>query len=416
MIKTSYIDHHAHVYGTGYKSLHPKLDHTNSIDEVLTVIKPILSKLQPEQWVVARGWDQNKWQEKHFPTYESLDALSATIPIVLIRIDGHALWCNSKALELAKISKDTPIPSGGDILRSASGTLTGIILDDAMQIIYDAMPKEHSHSIKQTLLAGLQEFAKHHIGVHDMGIPAEYWEPYKELYSTNGDILPRAYVFLDMSKPTGRTLFFERLQDEIFDDSTHKNLKLVGIKLYFDGALGSRGAHLFKPYSDDTNNYGLKLTDDTDAIELMSLAAERGLQIAIHAIGDAANSRALDLIEIVKHQKTTSVNTIFRIEHAQIIREEDLERYRRLNVWAIIQPQFYQSDHQWAIERLGAERIGNAYRWKSLLEAGISVLASSDSPVEEANPYTGINLLQSRSDEKVSFEEAEKMYLESPLD
>ncbi len=416
MTKTLYIDHHAHVYGTGYKSLHPKLDRTQSIDEVLAVIRPILTKLQPAEWLVARGWDQNKWQEKYFPTCESLDAVSTSIPIVLIRIDGHAIWCNSKALELANISLDTPIPSGGDILRSASGELTGIILDDAMQLIYDAMPQENSLIIKRTLLAGLQEFAKHHIGVHDMGIPAEHWEPYKELYKEQGDDLLRSSVFLDMSKPSGRTLFLKKLKDEVFDDSPHKNLKLVGIKLYLDGALGSRGAHLFEPYSDDPNNYGLRLTEDSDAIELMSLAAEQGLQIAIHAIGDAANSRALDLIEKVKQQASTSEKTIFRIEHAQIVREKDLVRYQQLNVWAIIQPQFYPSDHQWAISRLGAERMKDAYRWKSLFDAGISVLASSDSPVEDANPITGIKTLQSRSDEGVSLDVAEKMYLESPLD
>lgn len=416
MIKTLYIDHHAHVYGTGYKSLHPKLDHTNSIDEVLAVLRPILSKLRPEEWLVARGWDQNKWQDKHFPTRESLDALSISIPIVLIRIDGHALWCNSKALERANVSADTPIPSGGDILRSATGELTGIILDDAMQIIYDAMPQENSLSIRRTLLAGLQEFATYHIGVHDMGIPAEHWEPYKQLYREQGDDLLRSYVFLDMSKPSGRTLFLDKLKDEVFDDSPHNNLKLVGIKLYLDGALGSRGAHLFEPYTDDPNNYGLKLTEDSDAIELMSLAAERGLQIAIHAIGDAANSRALDLIEKVKHQKSTSEKTIFRIEHAQNVREEDLARYQKLNVWAIIQPQFYPSDHQWAISRLGTERMKDAYRWKSLLDAGISVLASSDSPVEDANPHTGIEVLQTRDDEGVSQEVAERMYSKSALD
>ncbi|HET9136362.1 MAG TPA: amidohydrolase [Candidatus Kapabacteria bacterium] len=416
MQSISYIDHHAHIYGTGYKVLHPKLDTASSIDEVLNILKPQLQQSNVS-WITARGWDQNKWAEKQFPTREHLNSLSSDIAIVLIRIDGHALWCNSKALALSGIDRNTPIPSGGDILKSASGEPTGIVLDDAMALVYDAMPIEDEVSITNTLRAGLTEFAKHHIGVHDMGIPAEWWESFKQLYKAKGDSLINSYVFLDMTKPTGKKLFLEKIKQEKFDDSTHPNLKLVGIKLYLDGALGSRGAHLFEPYSDDPGNTGLRLMDDTEALELMSLAASRGLQIAIHAIGDAANARALDLIAQTPNPKP---QTQFRIEHAQIIRDEDLNRYKDLNVTAVIQPQFFASDRHWAIDRLGADRMKMAYRWRSLFDAGIKVAASSDSPVEDADAAIGIKLLQTRDGvndgECVTKEIAEKWYQSCELD
>ncbi len=412
MQQHSFVDYHAHVYGTGYKVLHPKLDGAKSIEEVLEILSGGLKVRTTGVWLLARGWDQNKWEQKIFPTRELLDVLSEDIPIALIRIDGHAIWCNSKALEIAGINRNTKSPSGGEVLLSASGEPTGILLDDAMQLIYDAMPKDDEAQISQTLRAGLKEFARYHIGVHDMGIPAEWWEPYKKIYEVEGDSLIRAEVFLDMSKPSGKKLFLEKFKSKKFDDSPHPNLKLVGIKLYLDGALGSRGAQLFEAYADDPANYGLSLMPDDEALELMKLAASAGLTIAIHAIGDKANHRALNLFEKVPNPKSGVRNR--RIEHAQIIREEDLKRFAELDVIAVIQPQFFPSDRRWAVERLGEDRMKNAYRWKSLLEAGIDVLGSSDSPVEDANPLDAIELLQTRDGindgEAISEEQAIGLY------
>ncbi len=411
MKQTSFVDYHAHVYGTGYKMLHPKLDGALSIEEVLDILRPLLNS--NSSWLMARGWDQNKWEEKVFPTREHLDALSTHIPIALIRIDGHAMWCNSKALEMAGITRNTKTPPGGEIFFSTSGDPTGILLDDAMQLIYDVMPKDDEAQITQTLRAGLQEFAKHHIGVHDMGIPEEWWEPYKKLYASEGDSLIHADVFLDMSKASGKKLFLDKIKNGTFNDSPHAKLKLVGIKIYLDGALGSRGAQLFEEYSDDPGNFGLSLMDDNEALELMQLASSIGLTIAIHAIGDKANHRALNLFEKVRSPDSEFRNG--RIEHAQIISEKDLIRFKDLGITAVIQPQFFASDRKWAIDRLGAERMKNAYRWKSLLDAGIHVLASSDSPVEDANPLQAIQLLQTRDGvddgEAISLEQAMQLYL-----
>jgi predicted amidohydrolase YtcJ len=414
MEQTSFIDYHAHVYGTGYKALHPKLDGAESIGEIVEILKDGLRVRPTGDWIIARGWDQNKWTEKIFPTREHLDSLSTEIPIALIRIDGHAMWCNSKALEISGVDRNTHLPSGGDIIRTASGEPTGILLDDAMQFLYDAMPAENEESIFDTLRAGLQEFARYHLGVYDMGIPAEWWEPYKKLYIREGGSLIRSNVFLDMSKSSGKKLFLEKIKGKSFNDSTHPNLKLVGIKLYLDGALGSRGAQLFEPYSDDPGNCGLSLMDDKEALELIQLADSAGLEIAIHAIGDKANHRALNLFEKIQSHKSEVRSR--RIEHAQIIRPEDLRRFRELDITAVIQPQFFPSDRHWAIERLGIERMKNAYRWKSLLDAGINVLGSSDSPVEDTDPFSAIELLQTRDGvndgEAISKDEAMRFYRE----
>ncbi|MFI5263592.1 MAG: amidohydrolase [Candidatus Kapaibacterium sp.] len=419
MQQTFFTDYHAHVYGTGYKALYPKLDGAGSIEEVFEILTGRLTRgggRPTGEWILARGWDQNKWNEKIFPSREHLDTFSTEIPIALIRIDGHAMWCNSKALELAGITRNTPSPFGGEILVTASGEPNGILLDEAMQLIYHVIPPEDEATVINTLQAGLDEFARYHIAVHDMGIPAEWWEPYKILYAKEGDSLIKANVFLDMSKPSGKKLFLEKIRSRSFNDSPHANLKLVGIKIYLDGALGSRGAQLFEPYSDDPDNYGLSLIDDGEAIELMQLAASAGLEVAIHAIGDKANHRALNLFEKVRNPEPGVLSR--RIEHAQIIRPVDLQRFKKLDVTAVIQPQFFASDRRWAIDRLGKERMKNAYRWKSLLDAGIDVLGSSDSPVEDANPIKAIELLQSREGvddgEAITNEEAIKLYQDSP--
>jgi predicted amidohydrolase YtcJ len=414
MKQTSFVDYHAHVYGTGYKMLHPKLDGAKSIEEIIGILSDGLRVRPTGDWLIARGWDQNKWEEKVFPNREHLDEISTDIPIALIRIDGHAMWCNSKALEVADITRSTISPFGGEILKTSTGEPSGILLDGAMQLIYNTMPAEDEASIARTIRAGLQEFAKYHVGVHDMGIPAEWWESYKNIYANEGDLLIHADVLLDMSKASGKKLFLDKIQKGTFNDSPHPNLKLVGIKLYLDGALGSRGAQLFEEYSDDPGNYGLSLMDDSEALELMQLAAANDLVIAIHAIGDKANHRALNLFEKVRSPKPGVHSR--RIEHAQIIREEDLIRFREIGVTAVIQPQFFASDRKWAIDRIGSGRMKNAYRWKSLLDAGIQVLASSDSPVEDANPLSAIELLQTRDGvgdgEALSKDEAVRLYLD----
>lgn len=382
-----------------------RLEATTSKEEIYEILR----KIEGDGWIVSRGWDQNKWPAKRFPTRHDLDSHVARIrPIVLTRIDGHALWCNTKALELAGITKTTEAPLGGAIELGEDGEPTGILLDEAMKLVERLIPKDDEAAMKRTLRAGLDYFVKKgHVAVHDMGISSEMWQAYKALYAEAGAELPYAYVFLDMTKPTGHDLFLRRAKDAQFDDSPHSRLKLVGIKLYLDGALGSRGAHLFGDYSDDPGNRGLALMEDDEVIRLMQLAAAKRLQVAVHAIGDAANSRGLDLFE---RAGIANSGAILRIEHAQIIRDEDVPRFAKLGVYALVQPAFYASDHVWAAERLG-ERMRTAYRWRSLMDAGVKLVASSDAPIEEPDPIEGVRLMtQDRRGEAISLEEALHAY------
>jgi predicted amidohydrolase YtcJ len=405
-----FVDSHAHVYGMGERITKPRLEKTTSKEEIFAILRAIPG----EGWIVSRGWDQNKWDDKRFPRKEELETISHVRPIALTRIDGHAIWCNSKALELAGITKETEAPLGGEIKFGDDGEPTGILLDEAMQLVERLIPSDDEPSMKGTLRAGLDYFVKKgHVGVHDMGVGAEMWLAYKSLYAEEGDALPRAFVFLDMTKSSGKALFLEQIERDTFDDSPHPHLKLVGIKLYLDGALGSRGAHLFQDYSDDPGNRGLALMRDNDVIHLMQLAASKRLQIAVHAIGDAANARALDLFE---RAGVADSGATLRMEHAQIIRDEDLPRFAKLGVYALVQPAFYASDRVWAAERLG-DRMQIAYRWRSLLRAEVKFVASSDAPIEEPNALDGISLLVhggGRQGEALDFSQAINAYCKTP--
>lgn len=406
-IYPGFADSHAHVYGTGERATKPRLEGCASLGDVRKILSTIGTG---SEWVVLRGWDHNKWGMTSFPTRHDLDKIIADRPVALTRVDGHALWCNSKALDQCNINSTTQAPSGGEILKDTAGVPTGILLDEAMKLVESKIPLPSTVGIRDTLRAGLQTFAQYgNTSVHDMGVPAYIWSELRALYDEEGDALPRCFVFLDMNQETGKQLFLDS-SDERCSTVTHPNLKLHGIKIYLDGALGSRGAELFEDYSDDPGNRGLALSDDDEVIALMQRAAQHGLQIAVHAIGDKANARALDLFE----RAGVSRSTLCRIEHAQIVRDQDVRRFAGLGVWALIQPPFYSSDRHWAIERLGAARMKTAYRWKSLLDAGVNVVASSDSPVEPPHTMGGIRLLVSRDGvedgEGVSEQEAVRLY------
>jgi len=385
-IYPGFVDAHAHIFGMGERLTKPRLEGLSQ--------EQIYRKLHSsanQNWIVSRGWDHTLWPSKGFPTRHDLDRnVSTTQPIALTRIDGHALWCNSRALELAGIDRNTPDPLGGTISRDNTGEATGILIDEAMKLVESKIPPATKEDLIRTLRVGLDHYSKMgHIAAHEMGVSRELWEAYESLYREHSDELPHAWVFLDMTKPTGKELFLEVVKSG--EELGSRRLHFAGIKLYLDGALGSRGANLFEEYADDPGNRGLALMEDAEALELMQLAADRGLQIAVHAIGDRANARALDLFSKVRRSK----DCVFRIEHAQIVGESDLSRFRELNVYALVQPAFFKSDRRWAEERLG-KRMRTAYRWRSFLDTGVKFVASSDAPIEDPDPLDGIELLTTR--------------------
>jgi predicted amidohydrolase YtcJ len=388
-----FVDAHAHIYGTGERVLRPRLEAARSVEDVQKIIAA-LTVQGSKDWIVARGWDQNQWPTKTFPTLHDLDGLTKTQPIALTRIDGHALWCNQIALDHSDISIEGEEIEGGEIVRDAKGNPTGILIDEAMKLTLEAIPAESEVETMRVIEAGLGVFATHGNGaVHDMGVTEPTWNALCKLYEAKGDTLPRGYIFLDLNQTGGKKFFDKILKLGFRNASPHERLQLVGVKIYLDGALGSRGANLFADYSDDSGNRGLALSNDKELIAQMAAAAKAGLQIAVHAIGDAAVARALRLFEA---SVANSTNAVLRIEHAQIVRDEDIAAFVRLGVTAVVQPPFFPSDRHWALERLGVDRMTTAYRWASLQHAGVAFVASSDSPVESPDTLGGIRLLQSR--------------------
>jgi predicted amidohydrolase YtcJ len=408
-----FVDAHAHIYGMGERLTKPRLEGLDSKEKIYQKLTPPPTKEEGaggwslgNGWIVSRGWDHTLLPNAEFPTRDDLDRnVSDKQPIALTRVDGHALWCNSRALEAAGIDRATADPLGGAILHDDAGEPTGILIDEAMKLVESKIPQPTKDDLVRTLRTGLEHFAKMgHVAVHEMGVNRDLWEAYVTLYTEHGDELPRAYVFLDMTKETGKELFLNWCREPSPQPLSlqERGLHFAGIKLYLDGALGSRGANLFEDYSDDPGNRGLALMEDKEVLELMQFASDHGLQIAVHAIGDKANARALDLFSQLHRSLTEdrssaeTRNPTLRIEHAQIVRKEDLDRFKKMNVYALVQPAFFQSDRRWAGERLGAERMRTAYRWKSFLDAGVSFVASSDAPIEEPNPLEAIELLTTR--------------------
>src|ERR1051325_9028549 len=261
-----------------------------------------------------------------------------------------------------------------------------------MKLVEGHIPAPSQQDIVRTLSAGLREYLKHGVAaVHDMGVSREVWNAYRSLYEREHAFLPYAYVFLDMTKLTGRALFLDEVAT--LPNNLPRRMHFAGIKLYLDGALGSRGANLFEDYGDDPGNQGLALMEDEEAVTLMQLAAQHKLQIAVHAIGDRACSRALDLFE---HAGLNGQNATLRIEHAQIMRDEDVHRMGVIGVYALVQPAFYPSDRHWAVQRLGNDRMRTAYRWRSLMDAAVRFVGSSDAPIESPSAIHGMQLLVSR--------------------
>ena len=388
VIYPAFADSHAHIYGTGERATKPRLEPATSLLEAQMIIKQAALNA-PSEWVVVRGWDHNKWRMDRFPSKLDLEGISDK-PIVATRVDGHAICLNEAAMSAAEIDRNTEAPAGGEILKDDLGEPVGILLDEAMKIVESRIPSASEEEITQVLRAGLLEFARQgNATVHDMGVPSHIWGALVKLYEAEGEKLPRSQIFLDMNQDSGKALFEELTE---VPQSKSENLKLVGIKIYLDGALGSRGAELFEEYSDDPGNYGLALSDDAEVVEMMRKAASLGLQIAVHAIGDKANNRALELFE----RSGAAGKTTCRIEHAQIVKDQDLAEYNRLGVNAVVQPPFFPSDRHWAVQRLGQGRMKTAYRWRSLLDAGIETVGSSDSPVESPDTIAGIRTLVSR--------------------
>jgi len=385
VIYPGFIDAHCHFYGYGAGLREANLTGSKSFEEVLQKVSEH-AKSQKSAWVLGRGWDQNDWQIKEFPDKEALDKMFPDTPVLLVRIDGHAALANQKALSLAGISPGAQIDGGRFIQKN--GKLTGLLVDMAIEKVRSAIPPPDPSELADALLAAQKNcFAVGLTSVHDAGLEKNVIEVIKSL-NADGRLKMRIYAMLVPSEEN----ISSYLLNGIF---TTGFLNIRSIKLYADGALGSRGARLTDPYSDDPGNSGLWLTSPEKIKEMAILADSFGYQVCTHCIGDGANHEVLKIYSEILGGKN---DKRWRIEHAQVITPEDFEMFGNFNIIPSVQPTHATSDMYWAEGRLGKDRMSGAYAYKSLLGQNGWIPAGSDFPVENINPVYGFFAASVRKD------------------
>ncbi|MDT8413981.1 MAG: amidohydrolase family protein [Flavobacteriaceae bacterium] len=381
------IDAHAHFYNLGVQQLQVDLVDTQSVDEIIERLKQFAAEKNP-QFLIGRGWDQNDWEIKEFPTKEMLDAVFPDLPVALTRIDGHSLWVNSKALDMAGITKTTKVSGGEVVLKN--GQPSGILVDAPMQLVRNVIPELSRKQQVQALIDAQDiSFANGLTTISDAGLSRDVIELIDSLQKT-GDLKMRLYAMVS-NNPDELDYFLEK--GVIKTDRLH----VRSVKVYADGALGSRGACLHEPYSDLPGHYGAMITTQEALFDLAAQIAKSDYQMNTHAIGDSANTA------VIKAYKTVlkdDQDRRWRIEHAQVVRPEDFDAFS-LNILPSIQPTHATSDMYWATDRLGDTRIKGAYAFKTLLDKAGKVALGTDFPVEKVSPFLTFYAATTRQDTKL---------------
>lgn len=385
------IDAHVHVMGIGLGLLTLDLWDTTSLDEALTRIRQFAEENPGRPWILGRGWNQEKWGLGRFPTAAELDSAVADRPVWLERADGHAAWANTMAIERAGVTAKTADPAGGRIIRDASGRPQGVFIDRASDLVSKVVPAPRPKE-RDLALAEAQKslIARGVTAVADMGTSPADWETYRRAGDA-GRLKLRIMAYAD-SIETLELMAGPGPGPWLYDD----RLRMGGVKIYLDGALGSRGAALKAPYADEPTTRGLPLLTPAQLRNLMSRAAMDGFQTAVHAIGDAANAEVLSAIEELA--ESYEGDRRWRIEHAQIIDPADIPMLGQHGVIASVQPLHQTSDRLMAEARLGPDRLEGAYPWRSIIAAGGRLAFGSDAPVEPADPFAGMAAAISRTD------------------
>ena len=386
------IDAHGHILGYGLSLLRADLVNSSSEQDAITKTLTYAKANSGLTWIQGRGWNQTQWPSNAFPSTKSLDKHFPDQPVWLKRVDGHAGWANSKAMALAGITKATKSPEGGDIIRDKNGMPTGVFIDNAMALIDNSIAPLTIKQQKAVLVKAMDALASFGLtSVHDAGIDTDNIVAFKELSQENAmSIRVNAMLYLPSEK-WQQTLADGQYQSK--DDMFTFN----SVKIQADGALGSRGAALIADYSDHPGQRGLLLNTPDEFDHLVHTAMSKGFQVNSHAIGDHANKLVLDTYE--KHIKATKTKALrHRVEHAQVLRLDDIPRFAELDIIASMQATHATSDKNMAQDRLGASRILGAYAWRKLLNANAVIAAGSDFPVESPNPFFGLHASITRQD------------------
>jgi predicted amidohydrolase YtcJ len=375
-------DAHAHMSGLGFLTISLDLSGVPSVSDAVRRIAEYAATAPHSSWIQGRGWNQVLWPVKEFPTAADIDAVVSDRPVWLRRVDGHAGWANSTTLTIAGIDDDTPDPIGGKIVRDDAGKATGVLIDKAMGLVTAHIPPPSKNDIRNAYSrASAYLLSLGMTGVHDAGIDIREAEVYMSM-ADDRELDMRIYAML-----SGAGENLDRIGKPIRQYG-EDHLDIAAVKLYADGALGSRGAAMIEPYSDDAENRGLPFFTTDELTAFTQKANDMGFQVGIHAIGDRGNRMALDAFDRVQHGAVSPLRN--RVEHAQVIALDDIPRFAALGVIASMQPTHATSDMNMAEDRVGAERIKGAYAWRRLLDSGAVLAGGSDFPVELANPWHGL--------------------------
>ena len=386
-------DAHAHLLGLGQALRSVDLTGTRSYDEVVARVAARAKELPAGSWIVGRGWDQNDWGDTRFPTHDALSRAVPGHPVFLTRVDGHAGLANARALALAGVTRDTKDPEGGRVERGADGAPAGVFVDNAQELVEKVVPPLTRAETRAAVLAAVKEANRWGLtGLHDAGATRATIEVYEELAKAGSYDLRNYVMIADdsasiahyMARGPGSELHGGRLW-------------IRAIKLYSDGALGSRGAALLDPYADDPTNSGLLVSAPAHIQAVAARALAAGFQVNTHAIGDRGNRIVLDAYEQALGTRPLADHR-FRVEHAQILSPDDVPRFAELGVIPSMQASHQTSDMYWAGTRLGVGRLSGAYAWRSLLASGVVVPNGSDFPVEQVNPLISFHSAVSRQD------------------
>ena len=384
-------DSHCHLYGLGKALAEIDLNGTATPEEVAVRVTAGMKNQPGNDWLQGRGWDQNDWPVVEYPTRALIDPVTGDRPTLLRRVDGHAALANTAALEAAGITADTPDPEGGSILRDTDGQPTGVLIDNAVDLVRNIIPKVSQQEVKRRVLLAIDHCVSHGItAVQEAGVSWERAQLYQEM-AASGELDLRLFGMyddieetLDRGLPTG----------PVFTENDMFTLRAV--KLYADGALGSRGALLHRDYCDHAGHSGLAVSSEEHLREVATRAARAGFQVGTHAIGDRANTIVLDIYAgIFAEEKLTDHR--WRIEHAQILTTKDIPRFAQLGVIAAMQPVHCTSDMDWADQRLCEDRLAGAYAWRSLLDSGAHLSWGTDFPVEKVSPLEGLYSSRTRT-------------------
>jgi hypothetical protein len=386
------IDGHGHMSELGFSLTTLDLTDAKSPEEIAKLVRDAATKSVNRGWIRGRGWDQEQWRDKIFPTRDVLDRAAPDNYVLLARVDGHAIWVNGKTMEFAGITRSTKEPTGGRIIKDKNGNPTGVFIDAAMQLVTSKIPPPTDAEIANAILLAADTCARYGLTeVHDAGIDAQTLRVYKKLAD---ECKLKIHIYA-MYLGTDSTLPAILKQGPLIDYKGVFTMRAV--KVYMDGALGSRGAALVQSYTDESGNYGLTEMGEKDLENLTIASLSGGFQVCTHAIGDRANHVVLDAYEAA--MKVAGVtDPRLRIEHAQVLLKEDIPRFKKLGVIPSMQPTHCTSDMSWAEMRLGPRRIKYAYVWQSLLKDGNIIVGGSDFPVESPDPRLGIYAAVARRD------------------